>query len=39
MQILGLVSQGPAEVVLGLLGLSVDQDRQLKELTDRGLLY
>jgi tRNA A37 threonylcarbamoyladenosine synthetase subunit TsaC/SUA5/YrdC len=37
--VLGLVSQGPAEAVSGLLGLFVDQERQLKELVVRGLLY
>jgi hypothetical protein len=36
---LGLVSQGPAEAVLGLLRLFVDQERLLKELVVRGLLY
>jgi hypothetical protein len=32
---LGLVSQGLAEAVSGLLGLFVDQERQLKELLVR----
>jgi hypothetical protein len=36
---LGLVSQGPADAISGLLGLFVDQERQLKELVFRGLLY
>jgi hypothetical protein len=39
LQILGLVSQGLADAILGLLGLFVDQDRQLKELAVQGLLY
>jgi hypothetical protein len=37
--VLGLVSQGPAEAISALLGLFVDQERQLKELVVRGLLY